>query len=138
MQADYTRVLHQLEGVIERGNGRWYARCPAHDDKSPSLSVAVADDGRLLLHCFAGCDPESILSALGLGWADLYPNKDEAAYRAATAVRGKHSFDPLELERMVLKIAAEDLRAGKELTVEDRARVQVARLRLAAGRKEVA
>jgi putative DNA primase/helicase len=46
------------------------ARCPAHDDKDPSLSVALRD-GRLLIHCFAGCAPEAVLQAVGLTWKDL-------------------------------------------------------------------
>ena len=49
--------------------GRWLgtyglARCPAHDDRSPSLSIAEGHDGRLLLYCFAGCDFEAIRAAL--------------------------------------------------------------------------
>jgi hypothetical protein len=44
----------RLEGVVARGTGRWYAKCPAHDDKSPSLSIATGNDGRLLVKCFAG------------------------------------------------------------------------------------
>ena len=48
--------------------------CPAHDDhRSPSLSVAQAADGRWLIHCHAGCSPESILKAWGMAWADIFP-----------------------------------------------------------------
>ncbi|MCA9232821.1 MAG: DUF3987 domain-containing protein [Planctomycetales bacterium] len=46
--------------------------CPAHDDKNPSLSVSAGDDGRVLLKCHAGCNSESIVSALGLKMADLF------------------------------------------------------------------
>ncbi len=54
--------------LVERLGGRWTAngglcRCPAHDDRSPSLSVRPGRT-RLLLHCFAGCDAASILRAL--------------------------------------------------------------------------
>lgn len=64
-------VLAELEGVTETGNG-WTALCPAHDDHHPSLSVAVADDGRCLLHCFAGCPPDDVVGELGLTLSDLY------------------------------------------------------------------
>lgn len=48
-----------------RRSGRgWSARCPAHADRSPSLSIGSAPDGRLLLHCFVGCTFEDILEAL--------------------------------------------------------------------------
>lgn len=46
-------------------NGRgWLCRCPAHDDKTPSLSVATGRDGRLLLTCFAGCTFDDVRAAL--------------------------------------------------------------------------
>ena len=45
-------LLERLEGVISTGADRWYARCPAHDDRSPSLSVTDTGD-RVLIHCFA-------------------------------------------------------------------------------------
>ena len=42
----------------------YQARCPCHEDRHPSLSVKM--NGRLLLHCFAGCRYEQIVAALGL------------------------------------------------------------------------
>jgi hypothetical protein len=47
------------------------ARCPAHDDRIPSLSVSQGDDGRILLHCHAGCPTDVILERLGLTYGDL-------------------------------------------------------------------
>jgi len=52
----------------------WDVRCPAHADQHPSLGVMEGDDGRIVLHCFAGCRPEDICSALGLRLADLFPD----------------------------------------------------------------
>lgn len=49
------------------------ARCPAHDDKSPSLSISVGTDGRVLLKCFAGCPLQQILSSAGIRMMDLFP-----------------------------------------------------------------
>lgn len=46
------------------GEGQWQARCPNHNDKTPSLSVGVGRDGKVLLHCFAGCDPAAVIDAL--------------------------------------------------------------------------
>jgi putative DNA primase/helicase len=43
------------------------ALCPAHDDHNPSLSIKETSEGKVLLHCFAGCSFEAILGALGLG-----------------------------------------------------------------------
>lgn len=57
------------------------ARCPAHEDRSASLSVGVGADGRALVHCFAGCETEAILGALGLAWSDLFPAGHRQARR---------------------------------------------------------
>lgn len=59
-------VLPKLKGVKRTKPGHWMARCPAHDDRSPSLSVSEAADGKVLVHCFTGCSFESIVSALGI------------------------------------------------------------------------
>lgn len=48
------------------------AKCPAHPDKKPSLSVGVGRDGRILLKCQAGCSPEDVVDALGLTMKDLF------------------------------------------------------------------
>lgn len=63
--------LLRLDGVRPRGPGRWSARCTAHQDRTPSLSIREAGD-RILLHCFGGCKPEEIVSALGLAMHDLF------------------------------------------------------------------
>ena len=57
-----------------KANGAgWLVCCPAHDDKKPSLSVTSGADGRVLLHCHAGCSPEAIVAACGLKMSDLFP-----------------------------------------------------------------
>lgn len=61
----------------------WKARCPAHADRNPSLSVTLGDQGGALIHCYAGCTPESIVAALGLTMADLMPPRDDPAPRGA-------------------------------------------------------
>jgi hypothetical protein len=52
MTADAFTGLLQARRV---GPGRWVAKCPAHRDRSPSLSIAAGQDGRVLVYCFAGC-----------------------------------------------------------------------------------
>jgi putative DNA primase/helicase len=42
----------------------WIARCPAHDDSKPSLSISDADDGKVLVRCHAGCTQERVIAAL--------------------------------------------------------------------------
>src|SRR5262245_60580530 len=47
--------------------------CPGHDDREESLSVREAEDGQVLLHCFAGCKFQEIMAALGLKEGDAFP-----------------------------------------------------------------
>ena len=47
-----------------KAGGGWMARCPAHDDRTPSLSIRDADDGKVLVRCHAGCDQERVIAAL--------------------------------------------------------------------------
>ena len=64
-------ILNQLGNYKEGGNG-YLANCPAHDDKHESLSVAESDDGKILLHCHAGCAVESVVNKLGISMSDLF------------------------------------------------------------------
>jgi len=66
-------ILNKLQKVKATSNRKWMACCPAHPDKTPSLSVSVGDDERILLYCHAGCSIESVLYALQLEMKDLYP-----------------------------------------------------------------
>lgn len=65
-------LLADHTGVYPRGNGRQRsARCPVHEDRTPSLSVTAGNE-RVLLKCQAGCDTDDILAALGITRADLF------------------------------------------------------------------
>lgn len=65
-------ILSRLEVKSHRGN-TWEAKCPAHEDRVASLSVAVSGDGlATLLKCHAGCDTSAVVNAMGLEWGDLW------------------------------------------------------------------
>lgn len=66
----------RVQGVHINGKG-FTCKCPSHDDRHNSLSVSRGDDGRILLHCHAGCSYNQIIAALGLSRADLTPRKDD-------------------------------------------------------------
>jgi len=85
-------LLQRLKGV--KGNGKQYkALCPAHHDKTPSLSVGESD-GKILLHCHAGCATENILGAIGLEMKDLIITKpDYKPKREITAVYDYKDLD---------------------------------------------
>ena len=58
-------VLDRLEGVRKSSHKRATARCPAHADSDPSLSVSEGSTC-IIMHCFAGCRFEDICKAIGL------------------------------------------------------------------------
>ena len=72
--------MDRLKGVRQDGAG-WKALCPAHDDRRPSLKLDVAPDGKVLVHCFAGCRTEDVVRALGLEMADLMPDRPHPGKR---------------------------------------------------------
>ncbi len=78
------RILAGLDNVKAAGAGEWTARCPAHDDRENSLGIGTGDDGRALLHCFAGCDTEAIVAVLGLTLSDLFPEARDGGRGAHT------------------------------------------------------
>ena len=79
------RVLAKLTDTKKSGSG-WSARCPAHDDRHASLSIALGDDGRALVKCHAGCSTETVCAAIGLQVADLMPTADtRVTFRASTS-----------------------------------------------------
>ncbi len=66
-------ILSRFDGVKRERPGQYVAKCPAHEDGSPSLAVKTGEDGKVLLHCLAGCKLDAILKALHLEHADLFP-----------------------------------------------------------------
>ena len=63
-------ILDRLQGVRRNGAG-WSAKCPAHEDRIPSLSIDERD-GKILLYCHAGCTVEAISTALGIDMRELF------------------------------------------------------------------
>jgi hypothetical protein len=73
-------VLRRLRGVVPGQDGHtWSALCPAHEDRHPSLSVSVNDDGTVLLKCHRGCTAAAVVAAIGLGMTDLFPAGESGA-----------------------------------------------------------
>jgi putative DNA primase/helicase len=127
-------LLARLAGVRAIGPDRWMAPCPAHQDRSPSLSVRYTD-GRLLLHCFAGCANDDVLAAIGLEFRDLYdpdpgqPRRDHTGPRRPSAA----DLERREHARLLLHIAAADLQAGRQFGAADREAIEGAIATLTGG-----
>jgi hypothetical protein len=63
-------IAQRCGGGRER-HGTWTVCCPAHEDHHPSLTVTPADD-KVLVHCRAGCETQTVLQAIGLTWCDVF------------------------------------------------------------------
>lgn len=127
-------LLSRLDRVRKSGRG-WTAKCPAHEDRTASLSVAAGDDGRVLAHCFAGCSAADVASAAGLTLADLFPKRPTAdmtyAERAALREHGRQAqwraaLNVLGLESKIIQIYGRDLLAKRPPTDDDTGRLILA------------
>jgi hypothetical protein len=124
------KVLERLQGVRQTAPDRWMARCPAHEDNSPSLSIRELEDGRVLIYCFAGCGAVDVLTGIGLQMSDLY---DKPIAHYLPPVRGGFSSrELLELtshEATVAALLASDAQC-RQLTPDENTRLAQAASRL--------
>ena len=115
-----SKLIQCLKGVRKVSTDQWTARCPAHEDREPSLSVKELSDGRILIHCHAGCGAADVMEAAGLSLRDLYPDGAAGEFKAHWWMRREKDKDTLE--RTVLELAESDRRKGKKLSMKDRER----------------
>ena len=105
------RIAAALGG--RRSGAGWMARCPAHDDRNPSLSIRESE-GRVLVHCHAGCAQSEVLGALRV--RGLWSLRSvESIERSKQQSQGLHA-------ELVAAIADEDIKTGKDRSwsAEDR------------------
>lgn len=129
-------LLQRLDGLQRSGTG-WRARCPACSGRSRKLSVTERD-GRVLVHCFGGCQAEEVLTAVGLAWADImpprhWPDSPEERVRVRRAQREAGwaaALAELALEAKVVLIASQELAAARPLPPEDQVRLAQAVTRI--------
>lgn len=76
------QILDKLDRVKAASGGGWMARCPAHEDRTPSLKIDVGDDGCVLLKCFAGCSVEGICARLGIAERSLFNERPSTTIAA--------------------------------------------------------
>ncbi len=116
MSSQLDNMLSRLHKVRKNGND-YMACCPAHDDKSPSLTIAEKEDGRVLLHCFAGCSADEVLGAIGLELKDVMP-ENVGFHRRKPDRRPFNALDVLNAVRSDLSVClvlAKDMQGGKVL-----------------------
>jgi len=125
-------LLSRLDSARQVGAGRWLARCPAHDDKRASLSIRELEDGRVLVHCFAECAVKDVLSAVQLGFDDLFPVRPLS--RSSAPLRqpfpAADVLQAVAFEATVVYLTAQALERGRTLSDADRQRLHTAVARL--------
>lgn len=129
-------LLSKLDGVKRTGPGRWLAKCPAHEDRRASLAIREGDEGKTLVHCFAGCTVHEVVAAAGLEISDLFPPRpadpadigkpERRPFPAADILRA------IAFEALVVGCAASTLGAGGSLADGERNRLMLAVRRIQA------
>jgi hypothetical protein len=133
MSAD--KLLSCLDAVVSTGTGTWRARCPSHDSKGRTLAIKHAQDGTVLLNCFAGCSALEVVQSVGMTLGDLFPEPLDDKPRRKNYFPAADVLKCLTEEATIVQIAAGDLLQGKKLNETDWQRLNVAAGRIKAGRE---
>lgn len=89
MEQTFNDIKQRLDGVIETGDDQFKAKCPAHDDHEPSLSVTNKGD-KILLYCHTGCESQTIAEKLGYKMADLF--KQETSSKKSGNIEAVYKY----------------------------------------------
>ncbi|HIF49928.1 MAG TPA: DNA primase, partial [Thiotrichaceae bacterium] len=124
-------LINRLDKVKQTGKDRYIARCPSHEDRSPSLAIREVDD-RVLIHCFAGCSAHEVVSAVGLDLSDLFPESKETHKSLSRPFPASDVLRCISFESLFLKICALHLKNGEQLSDKDYGRLKVSHNRIVA------
>ncbi len=121
MRLTAEQIAAALDGK-KSGNGHWMARCPAHEERTPSFRISDRD-GRVLVHCFGGCSKESVIEALrsrGLWGQPSFKQQREMVQRER-----KKEFERLQIQKHILDA---DRKSGRDKEWTEQDRLAAARL----------
>lgn len=107
---EYSAFFSRLKGLrCSPQVGRWEAFCPAHEDGKRSLSVAIGKNGSVIVKCHApaGCGVSSVVSALGLVWADLFPRKEKKLMSGSRSIICEYDYQN-ELGELLFQVIRYD------------------------------
>lgn len=136
-------LLSRLDHVQRHGRG-YRANCPRGHSSRGALSIAVGDDNRVLIKCFAGCEVTDVLAAVGLTISDLFPRQERRDMPPAERARVRElvaqshwraALGVLAREASVIEVAATMIQRSESLAIDDFERVHVAALRIRSARE---
>ena len=131
-------VLGRLNAVHRTSGSKHMARCPAHDDGRPSLSVCEGNDRRVLLKCFAGCGVADITAAIGLSLSDLYPpSTPEQRQTARRRASRQQALEEIGREATIVQVIATDVKESQAIDPETWGRLAEAARRIRAARERL-
>lgn len=111
--------LSKLKRVKRLGKGRWIASCPTREDKNPSMSIRLLDDGRILIHDFGGDTPQEILDAVGMTFSDLFPEPLKHHGEKAFPFSAREVLIVLKTEIRIVYLFAKDVSNGRPLLKDE-------------------
>jgi len=104
MTFDRFKSRVERAGPVHKDGRGWRGRCPCHDDDGKRGDLSFEErDGRILLHCWKGCDAKSIVGELGLKWSDLFlDGKPDGERRTAAPNRKQRGYQDVQTARRSL------------------------------------
>jgi hypothetical protein len=124
---DVNDLLSRLSKVRRTGQGTWVACCPAHQDRTPSMTIKETPDGVILMHDFGGCGTDAILAVLGLEMGDLFPEPLGHHFPSRRQFSASDALRCLARESSIVAMAAADQSEGKPVDT-DRAAIAAGRI----------
>ena len=112
--SDLNLLISRLDAVRRITDSRYIAKCPAHDDGDPSLSIRKLPDSRILIKCFAGCGALDVLESVSLDWGVLMP--DDGLYEPVAERLEREARRDLMVDYLLTV-----QREGGKLSEEDKA-----------------
>ena len=129
-------LLNRMEYLRPAGEDRWRCKCPVHGGNTrDSLSIKSCSDGRILIYCFALCEPLEILKVCGLEMVDIMPERlthnatpqEKRKWREAATMRDwRRALSSIQHEARIVWIAGKQIMDGKPLNDADDARLDEA------------
>lgn len=116
MSADklVSKLNHAKEVKARKGHTRsWVALCPSHDDKSPSLCIDEADNGKVLIKCWSGCGANEVIDSVGMKYHELFPDDGYECHI-------KRRIKPIGYHELHLDIVQSRREKGLKQTKEDK------------------
>jgi len=105
----------RAKGIYLKKEGKgWKARCPLHDDKTPSLQISEGKGSRALIHCFSGCKIEEILAALNLNMSDMFTGRKQIYLTVEELASAKNLP-----KHFLLELGVKDFHGSVKITYRD-------------------